>query len=844
MSIGQFKGINIITIVLCLISVLGIWYLYLRRKRNIQHRNTIQQLLPAIRLAVQRYVKLTDFTSYFSNFQYQHFLSEIIPLFKKVPGEYREIGLNDAEVATLQEMEDILKSFPAAREKYNNEFVSREIEKYGEFFSGLETYQLSREQMEAIVRDEDHNLVIAGAGTGKTTTISAKVAYLLEKGLAMPEELLIISFTNSAVDEMAKRCSKFCEKVFSKEELEVKTFNAFGYMVNRSCATTGIRLAFDGQAQQNIAFLNQSFKSLFLNDEDFMRKATNFIAFFNRPHRSEFSFSSRDEYLKYEKGFPNVALDGKHMKSGQEVQIANFLFLNSVDYEYERFFPLELNDRNPRYGDYCPDFYFPGHKIWLEHFGIDHEGNVPHYFTARPPFTSAKEYYHDGMRWKEEIHAKYQTRFIKSYSYEASQGKLLPNLRKKLLDLEVTFKERPKEEIFEVMEKSPEFSELMSLIYTFLGLMKSNNRNPADFTASRKKDVRLQVFLEVFTPLYTLYQQELNKRSALDFNDMVNQAADLIRAGSYTKRYKYILVDEFQDMSVGRYQLLKSLLQASPGSKLYAVGDDWQSVFRFTGTDISMMTAFAAQFGYAHQSKIARTYRFNREILEATSNFIQKNPAQIKKELHAELLPIAPSFEFISLDLNGTSRELQGMLKWNAIDRILFTLAQSVQTLKVFLIGRYHHNCPEDFRELQKRYPRIELAFHTAHAVKGLTCDYALLLDVDSGLFGFPSEVADDPILDYLLHEGDGYENAEERRLFYVALTRARHRVYFLYNLHSPSKFLLEFREDNAFVEKEQVKRCPECGGRMVARQGQFGSFYGCSNYPACKAIVNLNNYT
>jgi DNA helicase-4 len=325
MSRIQFKGINVITILLCLISIFGIWYLYLRWKRNIQHRNTIRQLLSAIQLAVKRYDKLTNFSYYFSNFKCKDFLSGTRPLSDRIPGGYRDIGLGDSEVAMLNELEVILKSLPSARAQYNDTFVSREIEKYKTFFSGLEAYPLSREQMEAVVRDEDHNLVIAGAGTGKTTTISAKVAYLLEKGLAVPEDLLIISFTNSAVDEMAQRCNKFCGRVFSKEELEVKTFNAFGYMVNRSCATTGMRLAFDGKDQQTITFLAQSFKSLFLNDEDFMRKATNFIAFFNRPHRSEFSFSSKDEYLKYEKGFPNVTLDGRHMKSGQEV--AKFLVI-------------------------------------------------------------------------------------------------------------------------------------------------------------------------------------------------------------------------------------------------------------------------------------------------------------------------------------------------------------------------------------------------------------------------------------------------------------------------------------------------------------------------------------
>ncbi|RYG54916.1 MAG: hypothetical protein EOO01_00020 [Chitinophagaceae bacterium] len=838
MSKNKVNGINAATVIFCIISVVGIFYLILRWKLNRKLRKKVREMLPSLQAVLGVYNGLTDYTNYFSNFQAGIFLAKAKPLYARLPFAVSSIGLKDDELAVITKLDEIIRTLPDLRSAYNDEFVPKEIEKYGGFFAGLEKYPLSLEQMEAVVRDEDNNLVVAGAGTGKTTTVSAKVAYLLEKGLAESEDLLIISFTRSAVGEMFDRCVKFCNRDFAEGELEVKTFNAFGYLVNRTCSKTGLRLAFDGDDKRAIEFLEKSFSDLFLSDKDFERLATNYIAFFNRPYRSEFSFSSGDEQIKYEKSFPNIALNGVHLKSGQEVQIANFLFLNSIEFEYEKFFPLELNDRDPKRGDYCPDFYFPEHDIWLEHFGIDENGDVPSFFKTKPPFATAKDYYHDGMLWKEGIHAKYNTKFIKSYSFESKNGRLLANLKHKLEGLGVELVPRAKEEIFEAIQKSPEFDGLIKLIHTFLGLMKSNNRNPGQFAAEAKKDMRFKVFLDVFSRVYQLYESRIAKDSALDYNDMVNRATTLIGSGEYVKKYKYILVDEFQDMSIGRYELLRSLLLASPGCKLYAVGDDWQSIFRFTGSDISIMTDFTKQFGHSYRSKIAKTYRFNSEILQATSTFVQQNPAQIQKELQSDMVPLEPSFAFIPLNFSGTVRELRGMVKWEKVDEILSVLGAKGENLEVYLIGRYHHNRPDDLRELDKRHPNITLSYFTAHSVKGLTCDYAIVLDVDSGQFGFPSEVADDQILNYLLHEGDSYENAEERRLFYVALTRAKHKVFLLYDKLAPSKFLPELMEEKDALLLEEGKRCPECSGAMVAKQIRSRNFMACSNYPHCKVLI------
>lgn len=251
--------------------------------------------------------------------------------------------------------------------------------------------------------------------------------------------------------------------------------------------------------------------------------------------------------------------------------------------------------------------------------------------------------------------------------------------------------------------------------------------------------------------------------------------------GKFNKRYKYILLDEFQDMSIGRYQLLRAIRVQNPGVKLYAVGDDWQSIYRFTGSDLSIITQFEKHFGVTSQTAILKTYRFNDQILQKSSAFVQKNPAQLRKQLSAQL-PTPEghtSFAFLSYK-SGTERTQH-------LSAILYQIHSQAPAATVFLIGRYKANRPKNVK-----HPGLNIQFFTAHGVKGMTCDYAILLDLNSGTLGFPSEMADDPMLNYLLQDKDRYENAEERRVFYVAITRARHKNYLLYHENQPSKFVTE----------------------------------------------------
>jgi DNA helicase-4 len=825
--------------ILVCISIVGIWYVYKELQKRKKLREEIAKFEEQFKAAVADIDRLFSFETYCSFREEGLFVDNYGGLRKAVPFGYDRIGLPEELTGYIARFIATFDDIKAIRKKYNDDFVKLESERYADFFNTLEDYPLSADQVEAIIRDEDNNLVIAGAGTGKTTTIAGKVAYLLKKALARPEDLLIISFTNNAVKEMRERCLRFCQDIPDAEKLDVKTFNGFGYFVKRDCSKDELHLAFDGDDHAAKKFIQETFYRLFEEDKGFQKKAINFLAFFNRPERDEFAFKTRDEYLKHEESFKNVTLDGHKVNSKEEMEIGNFFCLWSVNYEYEKHYPLEPEDRNAHYTSYHPDFYLTDYHIWHEHYGIDQDGNVPQWFSAKKGFANAKETYHSGILWKDSIHQKYNTILIKTYSFENRNGTLLANLKKQLVKHGVTLTQRTPEEMLELVKKSEQFEDFINLIHTFLTLMKSNNNTPAELSGRQNKK-RFKVFMDVFTPIYQEYERQLAKKSEIDYNDMINHACLHFGQADFKKAYKYILVDEFQDMSMGRYALLKSIRKQNPGVKLYAVGDDWQSIFRFTGSDISIITEFEKHFGFTAKTSILKTYRFNDEILKVSSEFIQRNPAQLKKSLTAGRTAKMNSFEFVGLDVQGAFNAQQ-QAKSDHVRRLLRDIEFQQLGTNVYLIGRYKHNVPLDLYQIQIEFPGLSLSYHTAHRVKGMTCDFAILLDVDSGTMGFPSEIADDPLLDCLLHEGDSFENAEERRVFYVAITRARHKNYLMYSLTRPSKFLSELREICGYggkVEEAEVTRCPECHGTLIKRTAGFRAFYGCSNYPRCKVKI------
>jgi DNA helicase IV len=164
--------------------------------------------------------------------------------------------------------------------------------------------------------------------------------------------------------------------------------------------------------------------------------------------------------------------------------------------------------------------------------------------------------------------------------------------------------------------------------------------------------------------------------------------------------------------------------------------------------------------------------------------------------------------------------------------------AEARDRLEVLILGRYKHQKPRDLGRLQRAYPNLALSFSTVHAAKGLEADVVVVVDVSAGRYGFPSGITDDPILSLVLASADPFPHAEERRLFYVALTRAKRSVHLIVPRIAPSPFIDEIAKSGADVRQHGeaehvVERCPQCGGAMELRQAK-GAFLGCRNFPLC----------
>jgi len=728
----------------------------------------------------------------------------------------------------------------SARKKFNNEFVEKQKVSYKKRFDSLMKNPLTDQQRTAILHDEDNSLIIAGAGTGKTTTIMGKIAYLLENNLATKDEILLISFTKASVKDMQKDL----RELELDTDLNVKTFNSLGNGIIGEVEDGMPELLFNGSPDANVKvkeFLNNVLLDSNL-DTNIRVQLASFFLYYLYPEKDVRSFDTLDEYHNYVKSIKLLTFQGEIVKSFEELKIANFLYLNNVKYIYENAF--DKNIRDPKFSLYKPDFYLPDNDVTIEHFGIDKNGRVPKFFNSGDG-VDASQRYKDKMEFARKIHKEHGRTLIESYSYENKDGTLLPNLQQNLSNAGIKMKQRPVEEVLKNILVDKKFSPFIDLVYTFLTLAKSNHVS-IDYLnkkAIEQKDKRASTFLQIFVYLYSEYEAFLQKEGVIDFNDMIIKSTEHIRSGRYQHFYKYVLVDEFQDMSVGRYDLLRSLLDQNPYTKLFCVGDDWQSIYRFTGSDISITIEFENYFGYTYRGKLESTHRFNNKILDYSSQFIQKNPAQIKKKLTTSH-EVEQDYQALHINKygNGTDKTVDSLLV-----EILDEIAQLDEVSdkkkpEVLLLGRYNHNKPKQFNSLTKKYDsRLTIDYKTAHKAKGLTYDYTVLIDVNAGTLGFPSEIVDDPLLQLVLRVGDDFNNAEERRVFYVALTRAKHKNYIISQKGNESKFVTELEKSRQEgSDSSSSKKCLVCDGGLIERTGPYSTFLGCANFPLCEYRLKL----
>ena len=731
------------------------------------------------------------------------------------------LGFGNKELRSdISQFLNAYESFPKDAHNHNQRLAERLSVDVGRAINPVEGRDLDTQQLTSIAMDVDTRLVIAGAGTGKTTTIIGLVKYLLQTEKALPEEILLLSFTNASVNELKERIMKE-----TSLRIDTTTFHRLGLRIIASSEGKTPNIS---QIDLN-QFIAADLKAK-ISDPSYLRDLSDYLAYDFNTEIDELSFGNNEDYVRYLRENPLITLNGEKVKSYGEADIANYLAMNGIPYVYEEAYCVDTSDSD--HGRYNPDFHISGTNIYIEYFGIDRNQNVAPFMVDDDP--DARRHYLEGMEWKRNIHHENETVLVELFAYDRSEGLLIQKLEEFVEQYNIEKNPISPEVVFERMIGSDKkkFSTIASTLTTAIILIKGHGKQWEEVyptSADRRTRQSLARLERVLRPIYEDYQCALAENDEIDFEDMLLMAAECVRNG-YVHPYRYVIVDEYQDISRSRFELLNALRQ-SKRYRLYCVGDDWQSIYRFNGSDVSYILDFERFWGPSEICKIETTYRFTGELLEKSSEFITRNPRQVKKRL-----------------IGKGSTECRIITLWaptedEAFGRVREELESIPDDETVLFLGRYKHDIVKlgdiglkwkpdlsdgSFTVTWHMRPNLKMTFMTIHGSKGLQARRVFILNNKIGGYGFPSLRAESPLISMLLNSQDSQLD-EERRLYLVA---ARNRE---------SRFYKEITNSEVNRHLSGIPiTCPWCGGDMVIRKGPHGRFYGCSNFPktGCKYTV------
>ena len=741
------------------------------------------------------------------------------------------------EVAGL---EQYLGESKAHLARANACFVERELATYKTFFDSIESNPLTGPQRMACVVNEERNLVLAGAGTGKTSVMIGRAGYLIASRQVRSEQILMLAYGRKAMEEMRERQDSRLGDLIEDETPKIKTFHALGLeIIGLAEGRRPDITPMAEDAQLFTRFVDEQIE-LLCEEPAYRRMLVRYHRSERFPFRTPFDFDSRPAYDEYVRTNELMTLRGEAVKSFEEVVVANFLSAHSVDYEYEKPYPVDTASLTRR--QYKPDFYLPAYDIYIEHFALDRDGKAPEHF---------EQSYAEGVKWKRELHQKNGTKLMETFSYLKREGILESTLEAQLLAAGVELTMRSDEDLLDELRASTQFTFFAQLVSNFLTLFRESELTLNDLrtraAASRDRS-RHTLLLDLIEPILRRYENELAEQRQIDFADMVALAVRHVAEGRYSSPYSHILVDEFQDISQSRMRLLTALLRQRPESTLFVVGDDWQAIYGFAGSDISFTREFEQRLGVSATTVLDTTFRFNDQIGAVASRFIQQNPGQLTKAIGSLVRVDEPAVSLVGIAGAATGLKLCAEAIAERRD------VKVGRKTTVLVLSRYnfmHEDLARsaEIKAMKAEFPEISFRFMSMHGAKGKEADYVVVVGLQSGRTGFPCQKPVDRFLRQLLPPVETFKYAEERRLFYVALTRARHRVYLVYDPDKPSAFVTELLDPQhpyAIVRDEFGLRaasaatvpvaCPLCGdGTLVVRQGATEAFAGCSNFPYCR---------
>ena len=798
----------------------------------------------------------TAFAEIGSYYNYGHYIteSEREMLADKYAILHRKVKLlinckeleDSPEKETFQRFHLAMSNTEFHKKANNEHFIENQLSSYAQYFDTILSYPLDAQQREAIVSLEDNVLVISSAGSGKTMTTVGKVRYLIDVQHVPAEKILLITFTRKAAESLSER--------LGEKNLKCRTFHKLALdIIGEATGEKPTITAPD--------FSVQVYHKLSQENPDFRDAIADYIIRSRYTMRDQFEYSSMQDYMQDRQKHGIQAffkdMDGRPVfcKSDEESKICDFLGSRGVKFRYEE--KYEFNTVDAEYRQYCPDFSIyidcpdgTQKRVYLEHFAVNEAGHCPGWFT----YDEEKKYL-DGIQWKRKCHQDRGTTLIETSSAGFQRGDVFQILSKQLLELGAVFNKATHQSVSRELVRQEE--NILAILTSFNFLLKSRDRTMEEIMNQVGRGPDAITVNDIIAPFVAAYRQMELDNNEVDFTDAIIRATDLCNNG-HRPDYDYILVDEFQDISMDRYRFLQALRRKESLTKLFCVGDDWQSIYRFAGSDMALFKQFEKYFGYTKKCLMETTYRFGEPAIAESSRFILANPEQAVKNVHSFRDDAETKLDFLSTD----GRE-------GAVETVKYLADQIPIDKEILLLGRYSFdvnifkNTELVVHETKDRiyvsYGRRKMTFMTVHQSKGLECDYIILLNCNGGAIGFPSQISDSPVLKYVLSEPDGYAFSEERRVFYVGITRAKKHTWVLYDMNNPSPFVKEFvktlePETRGGAGIPESELCPKCHcGRIkvikkgIAINGNPYTTFACSNEKyGCDYLetifVNLNS--
>ncbi|MDG6994707.1 MAG: UvrD-helicase domain-containing protein [Nitrososphaerota archaeon] len=700
-----------------------------------------------------------------------------------------------------------IKSISEFLETYKDEYVRRKLQQNKAFFEAMNP-PLDEEQIQALIKDDDYNLVVAAAGSGKTTVLATRIAYLIRSGVPR-EKILALSFGKAGVKEIR---NKLLKKFNIKPSLiDVRTVHSLGYsMITDSF---GYRPPHCGPKEKS-EIISNSIKSLRETDPDFMQ----FLLMYGRELKTKKldrpkTFQDKENYYEYLRNQKYKTLNGEEdVKSVAERDIANFLFMNEIEYEYESV--ATWADKEPYYGEYKPDFFLPKYNLYLEHWALK-EGKVPDWFEARHHPGDPTLEYEERMKWKKKQFQTHDKILVETDGNERG-GQLLNTLRRKLEAKGVVFRERNHREIVENVSKlMPTFDQVQELACDFITRAKSNGKTVADLQSllDSEKDLspKQLAFLPIIIRIWKNYDLCLKEKDQIDYEDMINKAIDIARTNrlafeKWRRKYSHVLVDEFQDISDKQLELIQCLTKDNGSAKLFCVGDDWQNIYSFAGSNVDNLIEFSELFPFSEKSFIRTNYRCPANIVDVSNHVITHNEHKLRKDVVANSKIKSPIHIMeMPQDLNEEDYDLWERQEATKVIRDL-EISNDRTWWKKETILVLHRYCAE--RDLlYQELPRSKASFHTLHAAKGMQASRVIILGCVERKRGFPSEFTDHEAFDIIkpIKQRDEDKVEEERRLFYVGLTRCEQEIFLFTSRKMQSRFIDEVEQAQHQLEAPEM---------------------------------------